>query len=147
MANWDKIFGTISNVLKAGSQIYSTTIIAQAQVGLYDTQKQSLNTQISILKDNALAQKENTENAKRVNQIKNKITYGEFINEEEYNFLVGLGYDIGMSYQQYIDYISNDGSTQQETKSDEQKQINIKPYLLFGSLGIIGTYFILKGRK
>ena len=84
MANWDKIFGTISNVLKAGSQIYSTTIIAQAQVGLYDTQKQSLNTQISILKDNALAQKENTENAKRVNQIKNKITYGEFINEEEY---------------------------------------------------------------
>ena len=147
MANWDKIFGTISNVLKAGSQIYSTTIIAQAQVGLYDTQKQSLNTQISILKDNALAQKENTENAKRVNQIKNKITYGEFINEEEYNFLVGLGYDIGMSYQQYIDYISNDGSTQQETKSVEQKQTNIKPYLLFGSLGLIGTYFILKGRK
>lgn len=147
MANWDKIFGTISNVLKAGSQIYSTTIIAQAQVGLYDTQKQSLNTQISILKDNALAQKENTENAKRVNQIKNKITYGEFINEEEYNFLVGLGYDIGMSYQQYIDYISNDGSIQQETKSVEQKQTNIKPYLLFGSLGLIGTYFILKGRK
>lgn len=147
MANWDKIFGTISNVLKAGSQIYSTTIIAQAQVGLYDTQKQSLNTQISILKDNALAQKENTETAKRVNQIKNKITYGEFINEEEYNFLVGLGYDIGMSYQQYIDYISNDGSIQQETKSVEQKQTNIKPYLLFGSLGLIGTYFILKGRK
>ena len=146
MANWDKIFGTISNVLKAGSQIYSTTIIAQAQVGLYDTQKQSLNTQISILKDNALAQKENTENAKRVNQIKNKITYGEFI-EEDYNFLVELGYDIGMSYQQYIDYISNDGSTQQEIKSDEQKQTNIKPYLLFGSLGLIGTYFILKGRK
>lgn len=147
MANWDKIFGTISNVLKAGSQIYSTTIIAQAQVGLYDTQKQSLNTQISILKDNALAQKENTETAKKVNQIKNKITYGEFINEEDYNFLVGLGYDIGMSYQQYIDYISNDGSTQQETKSDEQKQTNIKPYLLLGSLGLIGTYFILKGRK
>ncbi len=147
MADWDKIFGTISNVLKAGSQIYSTTIIAQAQVGLYDTQKQSLNTQISILKDNALAQKENTETAKRVNQIKNKITYGEFINEEDYNFLVGLGYDIGMSYQQYIDYISNDGSTQQEIKSDEQKQTNIKPYLLLGSLGLIGTYFILKGRK
>lgn len=147
MANWDKIFGTISNVLKAGSQIYSTTIIAQAQVGLYDTQKQSLNTQISILKDNALTQKENTETAKRVNQIKNKITYGEFINEEEYNFLVGLGYDIGMSYQQYIDYISNDGSTQQEIKSDEQNQTNIKPYLLLGSLGLIGTYFILKGRK
>ena len=147
MANWDKIFGTISNVLKAGSQIYSTTIIAQAQVGLYDTQKQNLNTQISILKDNALAQKENTENAKRVNQIKNKITYGEFINEEDYNFLVGLGYDIGMSYQQYIDYISNDGSTQQEIKSEKQKQTNIKPYLLLGSLGLIGTYFILKGRK
>lgn len=147
MANWDKIFGTISNVLKAGSQIYSTTIIAQAQVGLYDTQKQSLNTQISILKDNALAQKENTETAKRVNQIKNKITYGEFINEEDYDFLVGLGYDIGMSYQQYIDYISNDGSIQQEIKSDEQKQTNIKPYLLFGSLGLIGTYFILKGRR
>lgn len=143
MADWEKIIRTIANTIKAGSQVYATTIISQAQVGLFDTQKQSLNTQISILKDTALTQKENTETAKRVNQIKNKITYGEYINEEDYNFLVELGYDIGMSYKQYLDYISSDKTTSQE----QQSQTNFKPYLLLSSLGLIGAYFILRGKK
>lgn len=150
MADWNKILGTVSNVLKAGSQIYATTVVAQAQVGVYDTQKQSLNTQISLLKDTALTQKENEETIKKANQIKNKIMYLEYITEDEYNFLVSLGYDVGMSYNQYINYISNIGQQDlSETKNQEQtnKITNIKPYILLAGLGIVGTYLFLRGKK
>lgn len=138
-----KVTKIVSNSLILGSQAYATTIVAQAQVGLFDTQKESLNTQISILKDTALTQKENTETAKKVNQIKNKITYGEYISEEDYNYLVSLGYDIGMSYKQYIDYISTD-KTSIQTKSQETSQTNLSKYLVYGGLGLIGAYFIFK---
>lgn len=143
--DWEKIFGTISNVAVAGSKVYATTIISQAQVGLYDTQKKTLNMQISMLKDTELAKKETAENTKKANQIKNKIVYGEYITEDEYNFLVGLGYDVGFSYKQYIDYISQDSSVQQEVQSEQvNNQTNLKTYLLLGGLGILGAYLIFK---
>ena len=145
MADWDRIIGTISNVFKAGSQVYATTVIAQAQVGLFDTQKKTLNTQISLLKDTALTQKENTENAKKVNQIKNKIVYGEYITEDEYNFLVGFGIDIGMSYNQYIDYITNPEKYQVATVQQEQnttQNSNIKSYLIYGGLAFLVYKFV-----
>jgi hypothetical protein len=148
--DWEKIIGTISNVAVAGSNIYATTIISQAQVGLYDTQKKTLNTQISLLKDTELSKKETTENVKKANQIKNKIVYGEYITEDEYNFLVGLGYDVGFSYQQYIDYITSDTTQPQilsETQSQQNNQSNLKTYLILGSIGLIGGYLFLRGRK
>ena len=37
--DWEKIIGTVSNIFTAGSNIYATTVIAQAKVGLFDTQK------------------------------------------------------------------------------------------------------------
>ena len=151
MADWDKIIGTISNVFKAGSQVYATTVIAQAQVGLFDTQKKTLNTQISLLKDTALTQKENTENAKKVNQIKNKIVYGQYITEDEYNFLVGFGYDVGFSYKDYIDYISSDGASiqtqsQVQSQSENIQQSNLSKYLLYGTMGILGFFIFKKVR-
>lgn len=143
--DWEKIIGTISNVAVAGSKIYSTTVISQAQVGLYDTQKKTLNMQISMLKDTELAKKETADNTKKANQIKNKIVYGEYITEDEYNFLVGLGYDVGFSYKQYIDYISQDNSVQQVVQSEQvNNQTSLKPYLLLGGLGILGAYLIFK---
>lgn len=143
MANWEKIAGTIANIFKAGSQVYATTVVAQAQVGMFDTQTKSLNTQISILKDTELAKKETAENTQKANQIKNKIMYYQYITEDEYDFLVGLGYDIGMSYEQYIDFISNPQKYQSNTVQ-KQETSNIKPYLLL--LGLAGTYLILKKR-
>lgn len=149
MADWEKIIGTVNNVFTAGSNIYATTVIAQAKVGLFDAQKKTLNTQISILKDNELAKIETAENTKKANQIKNKIMYRDYITEDEYDFLVGLGYDIGMSYKQYIDYISTDYSTLQV--ANEQSQVsknsnsNLKSYLLLAGLGI-GTYLIFRKR-
>lgn len=147
MADWNKILGTISNLAQAGSQIYATTIISQAQVGLFDTQKQTLNTQISIMKDTALSQKETAENVKKANQIKNKIMYGEYISEDEYNFLVGLGYDIGMSYSQYINYISSDTSTLKSETVQTQPTQSKKSYLLLAGLGILGTYLYFRGKR
>lgn len=147
MADWNKILGTISNLAQAGSQIYATTIISQAQVGLFDTQKQTLNTQISIMKDTALSQKETAENTKKANQIKNKIMYGEYISEDEYNFLVGLGYDIGMSYSQYINYISSDTSTLKSETVQTQPTQSKKSYLLLAGLGILGTYLYFRGKR
>lgn len=147
MADWNKILGTISNLAQAGSQIYATTIISQAQVGLFDTQKQTLNTQISIMKDTALSQKETAENVKKANQIKNKIMYGEYISEDEYNFFVGLGYDIGMSYSQYINYISSDTSTLKSETVQTQPTQSKKSYLLLAGLGILGTYLYFRGKR
>lgn len=148
--DWEKIIGTVSNIFTAGSNIYATTVIAQAKVGLFDTQKKTLNTQISILKDNELAKVETAENTKKANQIKNKIMYREYITEDEYNFLVGLGYDIGMSYNQYIEYISTDYSTLQVANEQQQSQVsqssNLKSYLLLGGLGLVATYLIFKKR-
>lgn len=143
MANWEKIAGTIANIFKAGSQVYATTVVAQAQVGMFDTQTKSLNTQISILKDTELAKKETAENTQKANQIKNKIMYYQYITEDEYDFLVGLGYDVGMSYEQYIDFISNPQKYQSNTVQ-KQESSNIKSYLLLLGLGLAGTYFIFK---
>ena len=147
MADWEKIIGTIANTFVAGSKVYSTTVIAQAQVGLFDTQKKTLNTQISLLKDTALAQQENTENAKKVNQIKNKIVYGQYITEDEYNFLVGFGYDVGFSYNDYIDYISSDGSNSQiQVNQSETKQTDLSKYIMYGGLGLLGFFIFKKVR-
>ena len=151
MADWDRIIGTITNTIVAGSKVYATTVIAQAQVGLFDTQKKTLNTQISLLKDTALTQKENTENAKKVNQIKNKIVYGQYITEDEYNFLVGFGYDVGFSYNDYIDYISSGGASiqtqsQVQSQSENTEQSNLSKYLLYGTMGILGFFIFKKVR-
>lgn len=151
MADWEKVIGTIANTIVAGSKVYATTVIAQAQVGLFDTQKKTLNTQISLLKDTALTQKENTENAKKVNQIKNKIVYGQYITEDEYNFLVGFGYDVGFSYNDYIDYISSGGASiqtqsQVQSQSENIQQSNLSKYLLYGTMGILGFFIFKKVR-
>lgn len=152
MANWEKIgkiVNTIASGINVGVGAYATTVIAQAQVGLFDTQKKTLNTQISLLKDTAITQKENTENAKKVNQIKNKIVYGQYITEDEYNFLVGFGYDVGFSYNDYIDYISSGGAsiqTQSQSQSENIQQSNLSKYLLYGTMGILGFFIFKKVR-
>lgn len=147
--NLGDIFTGIGNAFAGIAKGYQAIIVGQAESGMFDIQSKSLNTSIDLTKQATLEAKKQQADVKTANLIKNKVSYKQYITQDEYNFLVGMGYDLGLSYEGYIDYISNQNSSvilsENNTQDNKMKTtVNIKPYLLLASLGLVGTYLIFR---
>ena len=145
LGDWFKVgVNTIVGLTQAGT----TYVLAESQRDLTNAQKDFVKQQSYLLTETTLQSKRQQEDTQKAYKIIDKIRYRQPITQEEYDFVVSMGYDVGKYYTDYIDDILNpQEQLQNENINVEQQNYSkIKPYLLLTSLGIIGAYLILRRR-
>lgn len=143
LGDWFKVgVNTIVGLTQAGT----TYVLAESQRDLTNAQKDFVKQQSYLLTETTLESKREKEDTQKAFKIIDKIRYKQPITQEEYDFVVSLGYDVGKYYTDYIDDISNpqDELQNENTNIEQQNDSKVKPYLLLTSLGIIGAYLILR---
>ena len=146
--DWGKIFTGIGNAVAGFGSAYGNIVVAQAQVGVLDTNKSLAKLQINIAKENLLSAQQAQENTKRANLIVNKINNYEYITQDEYDFLIANGVNLGFSYNDYIDTISqpkqvaSSSSVQYQDTEKVSSNSKLSNYLILGGAGLVSLFLI-----
>lgn len=145
--DWGKIFTGIGNAVAGIGSAYGNVIVAQAQVGVLDTNKSLAKLQINVVKEQLLSAQKTQEDTKRANMIVNKVNNYEYITQDEYDFLVSNGVNLGFSYNDYIDAISQpkqvvSSSTNQSQDTQVSSKSKLSTYLLLGGAGLASLFLI-----